>query len=52
MPKGPVLLLDDMVDSRWTLTVCGFLLREAGSGPMFPFALASTAVGVGGAIEP
>ena len=43
VPSGPVLLLDDMVDSRWTLTVVGLLLREAGSGPVFPFALADTA---------
>lgn len=41
-PPGPVLLLDDMVDSKWTFTVCGFLLREHGSGPVFPVALAST----------
>lgn len=37
---GPVLLVDDMVDSRWTFTVAGLRLREAGSGPVFPFALA------------
>jgi ATP-dependent DNA helicase RecQ len=42
---GPVLLVDDMVDSRWTLTVCGALLREAGSGPVYPVALATTAGG-------
>jgi ATP-dependent DNA helicase RecQ len=41
-PGGPVLLIDDMVDSRWTLTVCGALLQEAGSGPVFPLALAAT----------
>lgn len=41
-PSGPVLLIDDMVDSRWTLTICGFLLREAGSGPVFPLTLAVT----------
>lgn len=35
-----VLLVDDMVDSRWTFTVAAALLREAGSGPVFPFALA------------
>lgn len=45
-PAGPVLLVDDVVDSRWTLTVCGVLLREAGSGPVFPVALA-TATGGG-----
>ena len=38
---GPVLLVDDMVDSRWTLTICGQLLRDAGSGMVYPFALAS-----------
>ncbi len=42
VPSGPVILIDDMVDSRWTLTVVGSLLREAGSGPVFPFALADT----------
>ena len=29
-PSGPVLLVDDIVDSRWTLTVVGALLRQAG----------------------
>ena len=38
--SGPVLLVDDLVDSRWTLTVAGSLLREAGAGPVLPFALA------------
>ena len=37
---GAVLLVDDLVDSRWTLTVAGTLLREQGSGPVLPFALA------------
>lgn len=40
VPAGPVLLVDDIVDSRWTLTVIGGLLRQAGSGPVHPFALA------------
>ena len=40
VPAGPVLLVDDIVDSRWTLTVIGELLRQAGSGPVYPFALA------------
>ena len=44
-PDGPVLLVDDIVDSRWTLTEVGYRLLEAGSGPVFPFALASTAKG-------
>jgi ATP-dependent DNA helicase RecQ len=38
--SGPVLLVDDLVDSRWTLTVAGSLLRDHGSGPVLPFALA------------
>jgi ATP-dependent DNA helicase RecQ len=36
-----VLLIDDLVDTRWTLTVAGMLLRIAGSGPVHPFALAT-----------
>jgi ATP-dependent DNA helicase RecQ len=39
MPGKPVLLVDDIVDSRWTLTVAAVALRKAGSGPVFPFAL-------------
>ncbi|MDD3364732.1 MAG: RecQ family ATP-dependent DNA helicase [Syntrophomonas sp.] len=44
-PSGPVLLVDDMVDSRWTLTICGWLLQTYGSGPVFPLALAATWAG-------
>jgi ATP-dependent DNA helicase RecQ len=39
--EGPVVLVDDMVDSRWTVTFCGVRLRQAGSGPVHPFALAN-----------
>ena len=39
--SGPVLLVDDVVDSRWTLTVAGWLLATNGSGPVHPFALAT-----------
>jgi len=35
-----VLLVDDIVDSRWTLTMAGYLLQKNGSGPVFPFTLA------------
>jgi ATP-dependent DNA helicase RecQ len=38
----PVLLVDDLVDSRWTLTVVGPALLEAGSGPVSPFVLAKS----------
>jgi ATP-dependent DNA helicase RecQ len=40
IPAGPVLLVDDIHDSRWTLTVVGAALRQAGSGPVHPFTLA------------
>lgn len=40
--SGPALLLDDMVDSGWTLTIVAALLLQAGSGPIFPTALAVT----------
>ncbi|MFH1926848.1 MAG: RecQ family ATP-dependent DNA helicase [Chloroflexota bacterium] len=39
---GPVLLVDDMVDARWTLTAIAALLRHADSGPVYPMALADT----------
>jgi ATP-dependent DNA helicase RecQ len=45
LPDGgdrPLILVDDMVDSRWTFTVVAALLRQAGSGPVFPLALAVT----------
>jgi ATP-dependent DNA helicase RecQ len=37
---APVLLVDDLADSRWTLTVAGRALRLAGAGEVLPFALA------------
>jgi len=42
VPHGPVLLVDDMVDSRWTLTVAAWLLRKSGSGDVWPMALSQT----------
>jgi ATP-dependent DNA helicase RecQ len=39
---GPVFLVDDMVDSRWTFTILGSLLRSAGAGPVYPVALSNT----------
>lgn len=42
IPPGPVLLVDDMVDSRWTLTVSAWLLRTGGSGVVWPMALSQT----------
>ncbi len=40
----PVLLVDDVVDSGWTLTVIAALLQQAGSGVVYPVALASSSV--------
>ena len=40
---GPVLLVDDLVDSRWTMTVASMLLRSNGAVAVLPFALASVA---------
>ena len=40
LPEGrPVLLVDDLVDSRWTVTVAGRMLRQAGASAVLPFAL-------------
>lgn len=38
---GPLLLVDDLVDSRWSLTVAARELRRAGAPAVLPFALAS-----------
>lgn len=42
IPNGPVILVDDMVDSRWTLTVAAWLLRKSGSGEVWPAVLSQT----------
>ena len=43
--EGTVLLVDDIVDSKWTLTVVAALLREAGCTSVLPFALATASPG-------
>jgi ATP-dependent DNA helicase RecQ len=40
LPSGAVLLVDDIIDSGWTLTMAGYLLKVNGSGTVFPFTLA------------
>jgi ATP-dependent DNA helicase RecQ len=45
MPQGPALLIDDMVDSRWTITVVASKLRNAGCPAVFPLALALNSQG-------
>ena len=44
-PSKPVLLVDDMVDSGWTLTVAAWLLRSQGSGEVWPLVLAQAGGG-------
>jgi ATP-dependent DNA helicase RecQ len=39
-PPGPVLVLDDVIDSGWTMTVAAAELRKAGAPAVLPFALA------------
>ena len=39
---SPVWLLDDAVDSRWTFTIAGALLRQNGVTKVIPIALTST----------
>jgi ATP-dependent DNA helicase RecQ len=38
---GPVLLVDDLTDSGWTLTMAARVVRAAGAAAVLPFALAS-----------
>jgi ATP-dependent DNA helicase RecQ len=40
--NGPVLLVDDRIDTGWTMTVGAKLLRDTGVPMVLPFALATT----------
>jgi len=40
---GPVLVVDDRIETGWTMTVAARLLRQAGAPAVLPFALAVTA---------
>ncbi|MGX1695531.1 RecQ family ATP-dependent DNA helicase [Microbacterium keratanolyticum] len=40
IPAGPVLLVDDQADSRWTLTAAARVLRQDGASDVLPFVLA------------
>jgi ATP-dependent DNA helicase RecQ len=41
VPPGPVLLVDDVIDTGWTMTVAARILRRAGASAVLPFALAA-----------
>lgn len=43
VPSGPVLLVDDLISSGWTLAEVGRMLRRAGTPAVVPVALASSA---------
>lgn len=45
LPPGPVFLIDDMIDSRWTMTVAAWLIRSKTSDEVWPLALALTGPG-------
>jgi ATP-dependent DNA helicase RecQ len=45
VPAGAALLVDDLIDSRWTITVVGSQLRAAGCAAVHPFALATMSPG-------
>ena len=45
LPAGPVLLVDDVVDSSWTLTVVSLLLKQFQRDCVWPLALASSMSG-------
>jgi ATP-dependent DNA helicase RecQ len=40
--EGPVLLIDDRIETGWTMTVAAKLLRDAGASAVLPLALAVT----------
>jgi ATP-dependent DNA helicase RecQ len=40
---GPVLLIDDRIETGWTITVAAKLLREAGAPAVLPLVLAVNA---------
>ena len=48
MGNGAALLVDDMVDSRWTMTVLAALLRQAGCPAVIPLALALNTIRTNG----
>jgi ATP-dependent DNA helicase RecQ len=38
---GPLLLVDDLIDSGWTMTMAARVLRQAGAPEVLPFAIAA-----------
>lgn len=44
-PDGPVLLLDDVVNTRWTITAAAYKLRDAGAAEVHPLVLCQLPTG-------
>lgn len=42
IPHGNVLLIDDVIDSGWTVSVISMLLKQSGCGRVYPAALSTT----------
>lgn len=41
-PRGKVLLIDDVSNSRWTMTVIAEVLARAGAAPVYPLVIAKS----------
>jgi ATP-dependent DNA helicase RecQ len=41
--EGPVLVVDDVIETGWTMTVAAMRLREAGASRVLPLVLATSA---------
>jgi ATP-dependent DNA helicase RecQ len=44
VPKETIILVDDLIDSGWTLAVCGHKLRDNGAAAVIPFTLADSSL--------
>lgn len=42
LERKNVLLVDDLVDSRWTFTAITYLLKKRNAGAVYPFALSAS----------
>lgn len=41
-PVDKIIIIDDIVDSKWTLTWCGYYLKEQGVKEVYPFTLSDS----------
>jgi len=45
LDPSKMILIDDFVDSRWTLSACGLLLKQNGAQMVIPYCLADSSYG-------